>query len=112
MGNAEKWRERNSEVVAFFYLILGNRIHRGMDQDHARKDAYDAVFLRYGIGRGRFLNILSERNYSHHVNDAIFREDIAALAANIEEANAELESVRERNGKLLALLKDFLENDR
>lgn len=106
-----KGQERNNEIVTFFYLIFGHRIHQGTDPDLARKEAYDAVSLRYGIGKGRLLNIISEQNNSQKVNRVAFRENVRELIANISSVNEEMDAVRSRNEQLIQLLKDCLEHD-
>jgi len=111
METTVKGAERNNEIVTFFYLIFGHRIHQGMEQDAARKEAYDAVSLRYGIGKGRLLNIISELNNSQKVNRAAFRENVLSLISDISSANEELDAVRARNDALISLLKDCLEHD-
>lgn len=100
---------RNSEIVTFFYSIFGHRIHQGVEQGQARKEAYDAVSLRYGISRGRLLNIISDQNNSQKVNEAAFRENIISLIEDVTSANEEIQAVMDRNEKLLALLNDCLE---
>lgn len=111
METTAKGKERNNEIVTFFYLIFGHRIHQGIGPDLARKEAYDAVSLRYGIGKGRLLNIISEQNNSRKVNMAAFRQNIHELIADISSVNTELDSVRSRNDRLIQLLKDCLEHD-
>jgi len=99
----------NSEIVSFFYAIFGHRIHQGLDQAQARKEAYDAVSLRYGISRGRLLNMITEQNNSQNVNMAAFRENVIALIENLDSANKEMSNTLSRNERLLSLLKDCLE---
>lgn len=111
MEGSLKGEERNKEIVTFFYLIFGHRIHQGVDQDLARKEAYDAVSLRYGIGRGRLLNIISAHNCSQKVNMTAFRENIHTLIDDITSVNRELERSYDRNERLISLLKDCLEHD-
>lgn len=111
METTQKGKERNGEIVTFFYAIFGHRVHQGMAPDAARKEAYDAVSLRYGIGKGRLLNIISERNNSQRVNRAAFRENAIALIGDLMSANDELSSLRERNDELISLLKDCIEHD-
>lgn len=111
MENSYKGADRNSEIVTFFYMLFGHRVHGGMDPDSARKEAYDAVTLRYGIGKGRLQNIISEQNCSRKVNHAAFRENVISLIDDLAAVNTELESTRERNEKLISLLKDILEHD-
>ena len=111
METTPKGTERNSEIVTFFYMILGHRVHRGIEPDTARKEAYDAVSLRYGIGKGRLLNIISEQNNSQKVNRTAFRENVLSLIADLADVNDELTSVRERNEKLISLLNDCLEHE-
>lgn len=111
MDNAQKGKERNGEIVTFFYAIFGHRVHHGKEPDLARKEAYDAVSLRYGIGKGRLLNIISEQNNSQRVNRTAFRENVLALIRDLGTANDELTSLRERNETLISLLKDCIEHD-
>ena len=111
MENNQKGSERNREIVTFFYLVFGHGVHQGTDPDAARKDAYDAVSLRYGIGKGRLLNIISEQNNSQRVNRSAFRENVLALIRDLGAANAEMDALRGRNEKLISLLKDCLEHD-
>lgn len=111
MDNMQKGSERNREIITFFYLIFGHGVHLGSDPDTARKEAYDAVSLRYGIGKGRLLNIISEQNNSQRVNRTAFRENVLALIRDLDSANTELDALRERNDKLISLLQDCLEHD-
>ena len=106
-----KGAERNGEIVNFFYLIFGHRVHGGMAPDEARKEAYDAVTLRYGISKGRLQNIISERNCSRKVNRSAFRENALSLIDALSNANEELDTAKGRNEKLIQLLKDAIEYD-
>ena len=113
MANYTKRTGRNGEIVTFFYAIFGHRIHQGVEQGQARKEAYDAVSLRYGISKGRLLNIISDQNNSQKVNMVAFRESITSLIADVEASNDEITETMlatiDKNAKLLALLKDCLE---
>jgi len=111
MENSYKGNDRNNEIVTFFYMLFGHRVHGGMDPDAARKEAYDAVTLRYGIGKGRLQNIISEQNCSRKVNHAAFRENIITLIGDLSDVNAELANTHDRNERLISLLKDILEHD-
>lgn len=111
MEKAARTTERNSEIVTFFYLIFGHRIHHGVDQVTAKKEACDAVSLRYGISKGRLLNIISEQNNSQFVNRSAFREKALDLIEELTKANEQVEEVRKRNETLISLLKDSLEHD-
>lgn len=111
METSAKGKERNGEIVTFFYAILGHRVNQGVEPDLARKEAYDAVSLRYGIGKGRLLNIISERNNSQRVNRSAFRENALELIRDLNAANNELSSLQERNETLISLLKDCIDYD-
>jgi len=111
MDNMPKGKERNGEIVTFFYAIFGHKVHQGIGPDDARKEAYDAVSLRYGIGKGRLLNIISEQNNSQRVNRTAFRENVLALIGDLMSANEELSALRDRNDTLISLLKDCIEHD-
>ena len=102
---------RDGEIVTFFYAIFGHRIHQGVEQGQARKEAYDAVSLRYGVSRGRLLNIISSQNNSQKVNRAEFRENVRTLISDLSSANEELSAAREKNERLISLLEDCLEHD-
>jgi len=110
MAEYTKRTGRNDEIVTFFYAIFGHRIHQGVEQRQAKKEACDAVSLRYGVSRGRLLNIISEKNNSHKVNFSAFRQNILSLIDDLGSANAEIGAVMERNRKLISLLKDCLED--
>ena len=111
MRKPVKINERNKEIVTFFYMVFGHRIHSGEEQDEARKQAYDAVTLRYGISKGTLFNIISAIKSSRKVNESAFRENIRTLISDLSAVNEELEHTRGRNDRLIALLKDCLEHD-
>ena len=111
MDKKVKVNERNKEIVTFFYMVFGHRIHSGMDQDDARKDAYDAVTLRYGISKGTLFNIISAVKTSRMVNETAFHMNILTLISDLSAVNEELQRNRDRNEKLIALLKECIEND-
>lgn len=112
MKNQSKSLERNSEIVAFFYLVFGNRVHKGMNPDEARKAAYDAVTLRYGIGKGRLLNIISKRKSSQKVNENALRQNAIALIEELRNANDGHDRAKSKNEQLISLLKECIEDDR
>ena len=111
MKDKSKSKERNEEIVAFFYKIFGYRIRMGMNPDEARKESYDAVSLRYGIQKGRLLNIISERKYSRQVNDDALRRSAMALIGELQIVNQELDNSKAKNEKLIDLLKECVEDD-
>jgi len=107
--------ERNKEVVTFFYMIFGHRIHQGMDQDEARKQAYDAVSLRYGITKGTLTNIISAVKNSRNVNYSAFRGNVIALIDDLRAVNEQLERQKHdmiiRNERLISILQECLEDE-
>lgn len=109
MRKPVKINERNKEIVTFFYMVFGHRIHHGVGQDEARKEAYDAVTLRYGISKGTLINIISAIRNSRKVNDSAFRQNVLTLISDLNSVNDELCAMKERNDTLLSLLKDCLE---
>lgn len=115
MRKPVKVNERNKEVVTFYYTIFGHRIHRGMSQDEARKEASDAVSLRYGITKGTLANIISAVNNSRNVNYSAFRENIITLIDDLRAVNEQLETQRDklitRNERLISILQECLEDD-
>lgn len=111
MRKPVKINDRNKEIVTFFYMVFGHRIHQGKRQDEARKEAYDAVSLRYGISRGTLINIISAIRNSRKVNETAFRQNILALISDLESVNAEMTAVMDRNNALKTLLKECLEDD-
>jgi signal transduction histidine kinase len=46
-----------------------------MNPSDARNESYDAVTLRYGISRGRLLNIISQHKSSQTVNVSKLRQN-------------------------------------
>ena len=99
-------RASDAEIITFFYKLFGNRVHEGMPPDAARKEAYDAVALRYGIAKGRLLNIISRQKSSQKVNEAEFRENALTLIRNLEIVNSGLEESRIKNEQLISYLKE------
>jgi hypothetical protein len=116
MGRPVQVNERNKEIVTFFYMVFGHRVHCGMDPDEARKEAYDAVALRYGITKGTLFNIISAIRNSRMVNEAAFRENVRSLIADLGACNEELSArsneMIARNEKLISLLQECLDHGR
>lgn len=111
MDKKVKVNDRNKEIVTFFYMVFGHRVHSGVEQDEARKEAYDAVSLRYGISKGTLFNIISAVKTSRKVNETAFRENIISLISDLASVNDEINRTRERNDLLISLLKECIEND-
>ncbi len=111
MNESAKSKERNCEIVTFYYVIFGNRVHSGMNPIDARKEASDAVTLRYGISKGRLLNIISSQKCSQNENSSAFKQNALALISELDAANEGLDALKERNTKLKSLLKECL-NDK
>ena len=111
MNCIEKATERNSEIVTFFYAIFSKRIRDGVNSEEARKQAYDAVTLRYEISKGRLLNIISERRNSQKVNMSSLQQNAIALIKDLQTVNEGLDNTISKNERLISLLKEFLEND-
>lgn len=106
MGNFANSQERNREIVSFFYVVLSSRVRSGMPPDEARKDAYDAVNLRFGITKGTLLNIISAYKGSRSVNKITFQENASALIEELERANKSYAESLEKNSQLITLLKE------
>lgn len=103
--------EINREAVTFFYMIFSHRIREGMNPNDARNESYDAVTLRYGISRGRLLNIISQCKNSQSVNISKLRQNAIALIKELQIANGGLQDSIQRNDKLISLLKECVEDD-
>ena len=101
--------EINREAVTFFYKIFSHRIREGMNPNDARNESYEAVTLRYGISKGRLLNIISQRNNSQSVN--LFRQKAVDLIKELQIANGGMQDSIQRNEKLISLLKECVEDD-
>lgn len=108
MVATRKTLERQGEIVTFYYLIFGNRIHAGWPAKEAKKAACDAVALRYNISKGRLLNIISKMGGVDHSRTAKFRAHAEALKDFLLGANDEMFSKCETNKKLIALLDECL----
>lgn len=107
MKNAEK----AGEIINFFYAIFGHRVREGMNPEKARLSAYDAVNLRYGISRGRLLNIISEQKVSHNVNLSTLQHNALTLISELQIVNSGLEKTVNKNKRLIELLKECVEDD-
>ena len=102
--------EINREAVTFFYMIFSHRIREGMNPNDARNESYDAVTLRYGISRGRLLNIISQHKNSQSVNQSKLRQNAISLIKELQIANSGLQDSIQRNDKLISLLKECVED--
>ena len=102
---------KNSDMLTFYYALLGYGVRHGLKTSEARQHACDAATLRYNITKGRLLNIISEQNYSLSVNSREFREKTSALIEELEHANREMADATAKNKKLIALLQQCLEDD-
>lgn len=112
MKNKAKACERKGEIVTFFYTIFSHRVREGMSPDDARREAYDAVTLRYEISRGRLLNIISEQKISQKVNVSTLRQNAITLIKELRAFNEGLDETKARNEKLMSLLQECLEDGR
>lgn len=110
MKNKAKACERKAEIVSFFYTIFGHRIREGMNPDEARREAYDAVTLRYEISSGRLLNIISEQKNSQKVNVSTLRQNAIQLIKELRAVNEGLDETKARNEKLVSLLQECLDD--
>ena len=112
MSDHPRALERNGEIVTFFYTIFGVKVHEGMSPENARKEAYDAVTLRYGIGRGRLLNIISNQKSSRKVNNSAFRQNAIALMDVLKNVNSGLDKMMGENAQLISLLQKCIDDNR
>lgn len=112
MKSKAKSCERKGEIVTFFYMIFSHRVRGGMSPEDARREAYDAVTLRYSISRGRLLNIISEQKISQKVNVSELQRNAIALIRELRAVNDGLDETKARNEKLMSLLQECLEDDR
>ena len=110
MENNQKSENRKGEIIAFFYAIFSHRIQIGMNPEDARHQAYEAVELRYEIGKGRLLNIISERKRSQKVNISSLQSRAVALISELGIVNDALEETKARNEKLIGLLQECLDD--
>lgn len=111
MDGTERTVDRNSEIVTFFYTIFGHRIREGVNPEEARKQAYDAVALRYEISRGRLLNIISQHRNSQKVNISSLRNNAIALINDLQAVNEGLDNTISKNQRLISLLQECLNDD-
>lgn len=109
MSNSEKTRQRNDEIVFYYYLIFGNRVHSGLPSSEAKKEAADAVALRYNISPGRLRNIISQQRIARTPNTSSFIVNAHALMDDLAVMNNELEAIRSRNDRLIALLEECID---
>lgn len=107
MAGKEKMSERKREIISFFYIVFGQKVHKGTPPDEARKETYDAVTLRYGIGRERLLNIISMYRGPLDGDSAAFRANAMNLISDLHTMNDGLEEAKGRNNKLITLLEEI-----
>ena len=110
MKDSSKAQERNADIVTFFYTIFSQRIRGGTSPDEARKLAYDAVTLRYGISKGRLLNIISGQKGLQKVNTSSLRQNAIALINELKVVNDGLDIAKAKNEQLIGLLKECIKD--
>ena len=77
-----------------------------MPPNEAKKEAFDAVTLRYGISKGRLQNIISVYRTLPNVNRAAFRCNASSLIAELRLANEGHQANIDRNTQLISLLEE------
>lgn len=82
-----------------------------MDATAARKEAYEAVELRYEIGQRYLLNIISEQKVSRSDNISAFRMKALALIDDLRVVNDGLGASIRKNEKLIGLLKECVDDE-
>lgn len=98
---------RNRCAVELFHSVMRTQMAGGLSYSEARSAAYEAVEARYFISRKTFQNIMSRDSTAFRSEQHIFFEDSNNLIKILEDCNADLAQMIERNTYLIETLKSI-----
>ena len=103
---------RNGHAFRLFDAVLSLERQNGKSLDEARKAAFDAVELRYGITPKTLQNYMTAERASGHCENGVFERESAELVEllrvvneKISEKISDMQDMLVRNERLLELLK-------
>lgn len=100
-------RHRNEEICCMYFSVIRINKQKGLTERQARKEALDAVTLRFNISEKRARILIAE--YIHEDYDkykGMFYVQNKRLCTVLEEINQHLLSNVERNQTLIKLLEE------
>ena len=93
-------------AVELYFSVLRVKKSNGFSHREAKDLAYDAVELRYNISSKRLQNIIYDNHDSLTCNRNMFLNENIRLIETLKEANADMQSIIERNNELLKVLEE------
>lgn len=106
MGVCGKNIDRDKMAVELYFSVLRVKKSEGLSHKEAKDLAYDAVELRYNISSKRLQNIIYDNHDSLTCNRNMFLNENIRLIETLKEANADMQSIIERNNELLKVLEE------
>ena len=103
---AYKGVDRNKMAVELYFAVLRKKKAEGYSHKEAKSMAYDAVELRHEISYRRLNNIIYDNHDTLKCDRNLFLTENKALIETLEEANASMMEIVNRNNKLLNILKE------
>lgn len=100
-------RHRNEEICSMYFAVIRISIQNGMDEKEAKKEAFEAITLRFHLSEKRARMLIAEyiRKDCEKYNGAFYVQNLK-LIATLEEVNADKMEEIERNKRLIKLLKE------
>lgn len=106
MGVSSKNIDRDKMAVELYFSVLRLRKAEGLPHKEAKKQACDAVELRYNISPKRLQNIIYDNHDTLTCDRYIFLNDNRVLIDTLRGANASMQEFIDRNNELLKVLEE------
>ena len=100
-------RHRNEEICSMYFTVLRISIRNGKSEREAKKEALDAITLRFHLSEKRTRMLIADyirKDYDKFLGT--FYVQNLRLIQTLEEMNKEKMDEVERNNKLISLLKE------
>ena len=111
MGGTSKNIDRDKMAVELYFSVLRVYKTKGLSHKEAKDFAYDAVELRYNISPKRLQNIIYENHDTLVCDRALFDDYNARLIETLKEANADMQSVIDKNNEANSNMQKSIDNN-
>lgn len=105
MGYKSSDRHRNDEICTMYFSVMKLSLSKGKSEREAKKDALDAINLRFHISEKRARMLISEcihNDTSSYIGSFYVQND--SLISVLKEINEMKQREIDRNNKLIELL--------
>ena len=100
-------RHRNEEICSMYFSVIRLNIKNGLSEREARKEAFDAITLRFHLSekRARMLIAENKRQDCDKYKGTFYIQN-QRLISILEQTNAQKKEEIEKNEQLINLLKE------